>query len=190
MQSQTQPQGPAPVPERFRGYLLTLARLHLGEPRRGDPDPSDLVQEVLLEAHPKLGQFRGHTEAEMAGWLRRMLACGLIDARRAARRARRDVARERFLEADLDRSSTQLGGWLVADQTSPSSNAARHERAIAVAEALARLPEAQRRALVLRHYENRSLAEISEQMGRTPAAVAGLLKRGSRQLHVLLRERG
>ena len=51
-----------------------------------------------------------------------------------------------------------------------------------LAEALSRLPEAQREALVLQHWQGWSLDEIAEQMGRTRTAVAGLLKRGLRQL--------
>ena len=55
-----------------------------------------------------------------------------------------------------------------------------------MAEALALLPEPQRDALVLRYWEERPLAEIARHMGRTHDAVASLLKRGLRQLRVLL----
>jgi hypothetical protein len=58
----------------------------------------------------------------------------------------------------------------------------KQERAVQLAEALSRLPEAQREALVLQHWQGWSLDEIAEQMGRTRTAVAGLLKRGLRQL--------
>jgi RNA polymerase sigma-70 factor, ECF subfamily len=176
-------------PERFRDYLMILARMHLGASPRGKLDPSDVVQETLLEAHRKRDQFRGHTEAQMAGWLRKMLAFTLEDAYRALGRAKRDVGRERSLEAELDQSSAHLGAWLVADETSPPEKAERHERAVHLADALAKLPPAQREALVMRHYENRSLADISGHLGRSHAAVAGLLKRGSQELRILLKDR-
>src|SRR5437868_1420523 len=48
------------------------------------------------------------------------------------------------------------------------------------------LPDAQRRALELRHLHGRPLADIAREMGRTPAAVAGLLHRGLAQLRTLL----
>ena len=98
-------------------------------------------------------------------------------------------ARECSLDAALEQSSAQLGAWLVAEQSSPSQAVERHERAIRLAAALATLPEAQREALVQRHCQGRSLSEISQQLGRSTSAVAGLLKRGSRELRELLRDR-
>jgi RNA polymerase sigma-70 factor, ECF subfamily len=173
-------------PERFRKYLLILARMSLDEAGRGKLDPSDVVQETLLNAHRKRDQFRGHTEAEMAAWLRAMLAFDLKDARRALDAKKRGEGRERQLEAILDQSSAQLGAWLIADQTSPSMGAERHERAVHVADALSELPEEQREALVLRYYDGLPLAEIGDKMGRSTAAVAGLLKRGIKRLRTLL----
>ena len=45
---------------------------------------------------------------------------------------------------------------------------------------------AQREALVLQHWEGWSLAQIGDHLGRTPAAVAGLIKRGLKQLRQTL----
>jgi RNA polymerase sigma-70 factor (ECF subfamily) len=175
--------------ERFRDYLIVLARVHLGGQARAKLDPSDVVQQTLLEAHAKHAQFRGTCEAERAAWLRQLLACNLVDALRGLRRAKRDVARERSLEADLDQSSARLGAWLAAEQSSPSRRVERDEEAVRLASALATLPDAQRDALVLRHCQGHSLTEISQRLDRTPAAVAGLLKRGARTLRTLLQDR-
>ena len=180
------PDGP-PV-EQFRQYLLLLARLQLGTRHQSKVDASDIVQQTLLEAYRKRAQFRGQSEAELAAWLRQLLACTLADTLRMLSRAKRDAAREQSLHAALDQSSAQLGLWLADGQASPSQQVQRHEEAVRVAKALATLPEAQREALVLRHYEGWSLADISRQLDRSPAAVAGLIKRGSRQLRVLLQE--
>ena len=173
---------------RFREYLVVLARMQLGNQLRAKFDASDVVQQTLLEAHRKMAQFRGQSEAEMAAWLRQMLAYNLADAIRAHGRAKRDVARERSLEQGLEASSAQLTSWLAAEQSTPSQHAQGYEEVLRLAEALATLPEAQRDALVLRHCQGLSLAAISDQVGRTPAAVAGLLKRGLRKLHVELGE--
>ena len=168
--------------ERFRAYLLQLARMQLGGRLPGKLDASDVVQQALLEAHQKRAQFRGGTDAELAAWLRQLLACTLADALRGLGRAKRDAARERSLEAAVDESSARLASWLAADQSSPSGQAVRHEEAVRVADALARLPEAQRQALELRYWQGWSLADISTHLGRSTTAVAGLLKRGLQQL--------
>jgi RNA polymerase sigma-70 factor (ECF subfamily) len=185
-----EPEAPAPglALERFRHYLLLLARLHLGDQLRGKVDASDMVQQTLLEAHRKRAQFQGRTEAELAAWLRQMLAFAIADALRAAGRARRDAARERSLEAALEESSSHLGSWLAADQSSPSQQAVRQEQLLRLAEALARLPEDQRRAVELKHLQGCSVAAIAQSLGRTETAVGGLLRRGMTKLREYLQE--
>ena len=69
--------------ERFRSYLLLLARLHLRGRCPARLDASDLVQQTLLEAHRDAARFRGAGDAERAAWLRRALARNLADAEKA-----------------------------------------------------------------------------------------------------------
>jgi RNA polymerase sigma-70 factor (ECF subfamily) len=176
--------------ERFRQYLVLLARAQLGPEVRAKLDASDVVQQTLLEAHQKRDQFRGDSPGQLLAWLRRLLACTLADTLRTLGRAKRDAARERSLEAALDQSAERLAAWLVAEQSSPSEQADRNEQLARLADALATLPEPQRDALVLRHCHGWSVADISAHLGRTPMAVAGLLKRGSRQLRELLQPPG
>jgi RNA polymerase sigma-70 factor (ECF subfamily) len=177
-----QPSVGAEALERYRDYLRLLARLHLDPWLRGKLDPSDVVQQTFLQAYRALDQFRGKSEAELAGWLRQILAHTLAQAGRDLGRAKRDVRQERSLEAALDASSARLGQWLVADQSSPSQRADRNEQLLRVAAALATLPEAQREAVVLHYWQEWPVGEIAAHLGRTPAAVAGLLKRGLKQL--------
>jgi RNA polymerase sigma-70 factor (ECF subfamily) len=104
------------------------------------------------------------------------------------RRDKRDVAREKPLQAALDESASRLESWGAAPQSSPSPPAGRHQRAVRLADALARLPENQREAVILRHWRGCSLAEIGERLGCTTAAVTGLLHRGLRRLREQLHE--
>jgi RNA polymerase sigma-70 factor (ECF subfamily) len=174
--------------ERFRSYLHLLARLQLDARFQAKLDASDVVQQTLLKAHEAFAQFRGHEPAELAAWLRQILARTLADLVRDLGRAKRDVALERSLEAAVENSSARLEAWLAADQSSPSQQAMRNEQSVRLAEALARLPELQRQALVLKHCEDWSLAEIGKHLGRSPAAVASLLRRGLKQLREQLHE--
>jgi RNA polymerase sigma-70 factor (ECF subfamily) len=173
--------------ERFRSYLLILARGHLlGRKLGARFDASDLVQQTLLDAHREHAQFRGHTQAEMAAWLRRILACNLADALRGLGRAKRDVARERSLQSALEESSVRLEAWLAAEQSSPSERAERNERLVQLADAVATLPDGQREAVVLHYCQGLPLAEVARLLERSPAAAAGLLQRGLKALRVLL----
>jgi RNA polymerase sigma-70 factor (ECF subfamily) len=174
----------------YRDYLLVLAETQL-EPRlRQKLDASDVVQQTLLEAHQQQEQFRGESGAQKAAWLRQILARNLADALRGFRRGKRDLAREGSLHEALEHSSARLEAWLAAESASPSQQAQQHERSLWLARALAQLPESQREALVLQHWHGWTLAQIGQHMDRTPAAVAGLLKRGLKALREGMRDEG
>jgi RNA polymerase sigma-70 factor (ECF subfamily) len=147
-------------------------------------DPSDLVQQTLLKAHQNREQFRGHTEAEMAAWLRAILGRHLIDMARKFR-AQLDC-RERSLEVALEQSSARLEAWLVAGGSSPSARAERQERLLQMAEGIAGLPDDQRVALELHHLRGLPVATVAQEMGRSTAAVGSLLYRGLKALREFL----
>jgi RNA polymerase sigma-70 factor (ECF subfamily) len=175
-------------PERFRSYLLLLARVGLDPMVQAKVGASDIVQQTLLEAHRDFAQLRGRSVGEQAAWLRQILARNLANVVRDLRRAKRDVAREQPLQAALDESASRLEAWLAAEQSSPSQQAERHERAVRLADALAALPGNQREAVVLRHWHGCSLVAIGERLGCTTAAVTGLLHRGLRNLRQQLHD--
>jgi RNA polymerase sigma-70 factor (ECF subfamily) len=164
--------------EPFRRYLEVLARVHLDPRLRGKLDPADLVQQTLLRACVALPEVRGRSPEALAAWLRKILARTLADTVKHYHRDRRDVNLERSLEADLNRSSSGLAGWLAADQTSPSLAAQRNEELLRLADALAELPEPMREVVVLKHCRGLTLQEIADHLGRTAPSVASLLRRG------------
>jgi len=171
--------------ESFRSYLLLLAAMQLEARPRSKIDPSDIVQQTLLEAHAKLDQFQGDDSA-LAAWLRQGLVNNLRDAWRALRREKRDIRREQSLEDQVAQSSARLEGMLVDAQSSPSQQAVRNEDLLRLANALQQLPEPQRQAIVLHHLQGFTLADTAQQMNRTDAAVAGLLHRGLKALRRLM----
>jgi len=139
----------------------------------------------MLQAHRALKNFRGQTDAEMAAWLRKILARDLAHVVRDYRRDKRDVRRERSMQETLNSSSAKLEAWIAADQPSPSKKAQHNERLLVICAALEQLTDSQREAVRLHYLEDCTLAEIAERMNRSPAAVAGLLKRGLKRLRVL-----
>jgi RNA polymerase sigma-70 factor (ECF subfamily) len=181
-------EGRVAVLERYQNYLRWLARLQIDRRLQAKVDLSGLVQQTLLEAYHALPALGARSPAEMTAWLRRILANNLADELRKLGTAKRDIRRERSLEAALEESSSRLEAWLSAEGSSPSQKAQRHEQALRVAEALEALPEAQREALELQHWQGWPLAAIAEHMGRSRAAVAGLIKRGLEQLRRTMKD--
>ncbi len=70
----------------------------------------------------------------------------------------------------------------------PSRLVVRSEAASALLVALDSLPEEQRQVVRLKHLDGRSVAEIAEMLGKSEAAVAGLLRRGVVALREKLHE--
>jgi RNA polymerase sigma-70 factor (ECF subfamily) len=166
----------------YRNYLALVARPLLGKELAAKQDVSDVVHDTMLEAVEKFGTFRGNGPAELAAWLRAMLAHNLADRHRAERRQKRDIRLERSIEAALDASSSRLGGFLAAKQASPSEQVVLADKLVRLASAVAQLPDEQREAVTLHHLCEHKLADTAQRMGKTVPAVAGLLRRGLQSL--------
>jgi RNA polymerase sigma-70 factor, ECF subfamily len=174
--------------ESYRDYLRLLARIELDPRLRTRVDPSDVVQQTMLQAFQAREQFRGLVQEQRGAWLRQILARNLAMAVRDHGREKRDVTRERSLQQALDRSSARLEEWLRAEQSSPSVQAERNEQSLRLVHALASLPEAQRDALGLHFLQGLPLAEVGRCLGRSQASAVGLIQRGLKRLRTLLEE--
>ncbi len=175
---------------RYREYLRLLARVQMPAYLQAKLDASDLVQQTLLEAHQAAGQLLPRGEGERLAFLRRALGNNLADAVRRYTAAGRDVNRECSLEAELAQSSARLEAWLALSESSPAEKAVREEELLHLANALAGLPEEQRRAVELHHLLGYPLEDIARTIGRSESAVGGLLRRGLKKLREsLLHER-
>ena len=161
--------------EMYRHYLTLLVRLQIDRRLQGKVDAADVVQETFLEAHRDFGRFRGTTEAELAAWLRQILATCLAHlVRRYYGTQARDVRLERMLEDELDQSSRALDRGLIAEQSSPSQRASRREQTVLLADALGRLPPDYREVIILRHLEGLTFPEVAKRMGRSLDSVEKL----------------
>ncbi len=176
---------PRPI-EQYADYLRLLARIQIDPRLRQRLDPSDVVQQTLVIACEKLAQFRGRTDAELAAWLRAILATTISQATRRFFRHQPEHARS--LEAALEGSSARLEAWLARDDSTPGQKASKGEQLAWLAVALAELPEDQRTALELHHFHGLSVPQVARIMGKTVASVTGLLYRGGKALRSRLSE--
>jgi RNA polymerase sigma-70 factor (ECF subfamily) len=169
------------VLEACRAYLLRIANEGIGADLQAKEGASDLVQETFLEAHRDFAHFQGNTEAELLAWLRCLLLNNVANFARAYRATgKRQVGLEVPLETGDSSRAGQTG--FVADTPSPSTEAMAHEKAEAVARALARLPEDYRRVIVLRNQERREFDDIGRLMDRSPDAARRLWSRAIERL--------
>jgi len=152
--------------DRHLPTVLAIARRML----RDDAEAEDVAQETLLRlwrnaARLELG------EGGVRPWLRRVAANLCIDRVRAQR-------------------NTSLGEALPEEVEPASQMTTLVERELGrrVDAALKALPERQRLALTLFHYEGMSQIEVGEAMGISDEAVESLLARARRALKASLKD--
>jgi RNA polymerase sigma-70 factor, ECF subfamily len=164
--------------QRFEPWLRLLARQQLESRFHAKFDVSDVVQQSMMEAVRAFPQFRGTTPAELASWLRQILAHTLAhEIRRYAGTRKRALDREISLDQTLTESAHNLQNLLAATRASPSQEAVRHEQQLLLAQLLERLPDDYRTVLVLRHLEGLSHEGIARRLDRKPGAVRMLWTR-------------
>jgi len=177
------------VADTFRQRLRNLAASALPAEISCRADASDMVQQSLVDANESLTAFRGNSLPELFDWLAAILSHNVTDAVR-----QHVLAKRRTVKAEhrLDDSSQMGAEWhrlCAADQTPPSTVAARNESHERLHTALEFLPPRQREAVRLRHLESRPLADIAIKLKCTPQAAAATIARGLRGLREALQER-
>jgi RNA polymerase sigma-70 factor, ECF subfamily len=173
--------------ERYRNYVGLLVRLQVGRRLRTKVDVEDLLQEISLEIHRKISQFRGRSEREFLTWIRRLIGSILANqVRHYLGTKSRDARLERALVDDLDQSSRALNDGLIASQSSPSQQAVRREQAVLLADALNELPEDYREVIILRQLEGLSFPDVARRTGRTEDSVKNVWLRALARLRVSL----
>jgi RNA polymerase sigma-70 factor (ECF subfamily) len=152
-------------------------------------DASDIVQEVILEAHRRLDDYLKNPAMPFHLWLRHLARDRIIDAHRRHRQAqRRSVDRERPLQpaAWADRSSIELAASLVDPELTPASAAIRQELDRRFAVALAALDEQDQEIIRMRHFEQLANQQVATLLGLSEAAAAMRYLRAVRRLRAAL----
>jgi RNA polymerase sigma-70 factor (ECF subfamily) len=140
-----------------------------------EQDAEDIVQESFLKAYRQLGRFE--SRANFGTWLYRIVANCSVDLMRA-RQARRDQTHGESLDAADEVTNPEVPG--------PERLAESAEIQHRVAAALGALSPLERAAFTLRHYEGRSIDEISAALGLGTSAAKHSVFRAVKKLRVAL----
>ena len=172
--------------EQYRAYLECLTFIQVDPRLWRRFGWSDIVNHTLLEAYRELQMLESLDEADRNRRLRRMLMNNLLERIEKERAQKNDYRREVALDEALTDSSCNLKRWLAVETPGPDGRAEAAERGVRLAQALTKLPEREREALILQKYHDWSLAQIADHLACTTGAVAGLLARGVKRLRDLL----
>jgi RNA polymerase sigma-70 factor (ECF subfamily) len=164
--------------EEFRPYLLTIATAGFADSVHGKLGVSDVVQETILSGLEDFDQFQGTTREEFAQWLKKILLHRLANVHKAFRTLKRDVTREVLADSQLSHPNQQTA----------SDVAQTRERKLQVEAAIARLSEADREIITLRHCENLTFAEIGNRTYKSEEAARGAWLRAIQRLKQELRQ--
>lgn len=168
---------------RYAPWLRLLARHQVESRFRQKFDPSDVAQQAIVEALGSFRSFEGKTEAELAAWLRKILAHVLAhEVRRLRGTRKRDIAREESLDRELRETAARFRSTLAATDPSPSACAANRELEFELASALERLPDDYREVIILRNLEGLPHEEVASRLGRSPGATRMLWVRALARL--------
>jgi RNA polymerase sigma-70 factor (ECF subfamily) len=175
---------------RHSDRLKRMVAVHLDRRLAARVDPSDIVQEALLDAHRELADYLRTRPLPVYLWLRRLAWHRLLKWHRAHIKAqKRSVGREELWELALPQeSAVQLAHCLMAAGTSPSHRLIRSEVRQRVRAALEAASPRDREILVLRHLEEMSAAEIAATLGITERAAKARHTRALERLRRLLEE--
>lgn len=174
---------------RYRESLKRMIDLRLDKRVSQRVDVSDVVQDVLIEAHRRLQVYLDNPVMPFHLWIRQIAQDRLIDAHRRHRAsAKRSVDRERRLEAagPPDASTIELAGQLMDPELTPAARATQREVAERVQECIARLEQRDQDILLMRHYEQLSNQEVAAVLGLTEPAASMRYLRALKRLRAVI----
>jgi RNA polymerase sigma-70 factor, ECF subfamily len=181
----------AELVEPHRDRLRRIIALRMDRRLRGRLDPSDVIQEAVIEAVRRLPQYLDESGMQFFLWLRWLTGKTLHALHRKhlgvqARRAGREVSI--YGGAMPAATSAAMAAHLLGRDTRPSVAAAREERRLRIEQALDSLDLIDREVLVLRHFEELTAAESARVLGISRAAASKRYIRALGRLKGLIEE--
>jgi RNA polymerase sigma-70 factor (ECF subfamily) len=174
---------------KHRPRMRAMVRVRMDPRMIGRCDPSDIVQEALLDAHRQLPNYLAERPLPFYPWLRQITWQQLVaHHRRHLQYQVRSVLREEDVwRAMSDHSTSQLANHLIDSIASPSQQAARSESRREVLAALQDLSDTDREVLVLRVVEQLSSQETAAVLNITDNTVRVRQFRALKRLEAHLR---
>jgi RNA polymerase sigma-70 factor (ECF subfamily) len=144
----------------------------------------DVVQETFIQAIRDIGRCQARSDESFGAWLKAIADHRLHDIIKGLYRRKRGGDRRQVHARVGDSTSAlvDLVGLISDNRPSPSGTLAQHEAVQAMQVGIAGLPSDQREAIRLRYLEGKSLDEAAAELGRTAAAVNGLVRRAKEAL--------
>jgi RNA polymerase sigma factor (sigma-70 family) len=160
----------------IRPYLKAEVEKRHGNPAPGMTEPSDVVQDCLLNVWQRIAGVHGKTDERLRAWLAKVAKNGFLDAVRYARQGKRDVGHQVPLPRD---AAGEVA--LAAGTSSPSQHAVSSEEKELRTSALSRLAPDDQQVLRLHFSEGRGWSETAGIMNRSEVAVKQLYYRAVRR---------
>ncbi|MBI3864625.1 MAG: sigma-70 family RNA polymerase sigma factor [Planctomycetia bacterium] len=173
---------------RHRHRLRAMVGARLDRRVAARIDPSDVVQESLLEAYRRLPDYLADRQVPFYPWLRQIAWERLVRLQRRHLVARkRAVGREVALDAVLsDDSMAVLASRLHKTGVGPPPRVVNAELRGRIQAALEQVSEADREVVILRHLEQLSIREIMAVLDLKESAVKLRLLRALERLRSYL----
>ena len=171
---------------RHRDRLRRMVAVRLDPRLAARVDPSDVVQEAMVDAARKLDGYLRDRPLPFYPWLRRLAWERLVKMhQRHVGAGRRSVTREEPPELP-EGSALELAERLLTVDTGPEDAALKAELRQRVRTALERLAATDREVLVLRYLEELSVAEIAAVLDLGESAVYARHLRALKRLKAIL----
>lgn len=175
--------------DRHRGRLKRMIDVRLHPRLRGRVDPSDIIQDTLIEAHRRKEEYSAERMPYYL-WLRMIATRNLIDAHREhLGTQKRDAAREFSMNRRYGpkANSVSLAAQLMGTLTTASRAAMRLELRERLDETLNQMDDLDREVLSLRHFEQLTNAEIAQVLEISPNAASNRYIRALHRLRSIIK---
>ncbi|ATB51345.1 sigma-70 family RNA polymerase sigma factor [Corallococcus macrosporus] len=157
---------------RFHDVIQAHAKRY-GKPYGpGGTRPSDLSQLASMRVLQQFSTFKGQSEGELRGWLKRVVASQVVQTVRHATRQKRDESDAVPFDSDEARNAPTR-------QRSPSQVVSQQQEALQLIRSIhTELSGGQSDVVKAYYLDGHSLKDIALQMDKSEDAVASLMQRG------------